>query len=141
MEAPVCQGCTALTQLVEQLRAEVAQLRTELGTIKAELAAAKKNSSNSSKPPSSDIVKPPRVKTNRKHHRGGQPGHARHERPPFTAEQIDRTMDYTLSGCPDCGGHLELSSAAARVIQQVELVPKLTEVVEHRGLAYWCGRW
>jgi transposase len=147
MDAPVCQGCAALTQLVEQLRAEFAQMRTELAATKAELAAtrvelaaAKKNSSNSSKPPSSDIVKPPRAKTNRKRHRGGQPGHARHERAPFTAEQIDRTLDYTISGCPDCGGHLELSSEAPCVIQQVELVPKLTEVVEHRGLAYWCAR-
>jgi len=126
-------------QLVEQLRAEVAQLRTELAAAKAELAAAKKNSSNSSKPPSSDIVKPPRPKTQGKRQRGGQPGHARHKRPPFETQQIDDTSDYTLSACPDCGGHLELSGEAPRVIQQVELVPKLTEVVEHRGLAYWCA--
>lgn len=127
-------------QLVEQLRAEVAQLRSELAATKTELAAAKKNSSNSSKPPSSDIVKPPRPKTKGKRRRGGQPGHLRHERPPFEARQIDASVDYTLSGCPDCGGRLKLSGEAPRVVQQVELVPKLVEVVEHRGLAYWCGK-
>jgi len=126
-------------QLVEQLRAEVAQVRTELAATKAELAAAKKNSSNSSKPPSSDIVKPPRTKTQGKRQRGGQPGHSRHERPAFDALRIDETVNYTLSGCPDCGGHLELSGRAPRVLQQVELVPKLIEAVEHRGLAYWCA--
>ena len=65
-------------QVVEQLRAEVAQLR-------AELAAAKKNSSNSSKPPSSDIVKKPKGKLEdgSKRKRGGQPKHSRHDRPAF----------------------------------------------------------
>src|SRR5438105_2998223 len=130
MDAPVCPRCDALLQLVEQLRAEVAQLRAELAATQAELAAAKKNSSNSSKPPSSDIVKPPRAQAKEKRQRGGQPGHARHERPPFQAEQIDNIIDYSLSGCPDCGGHLKLSGAAPRVLQQVELVPKIIEVVE-----------
>jgi transposase len=133
MDAPVCQGCVALTQLVEQLRAEVAQLR-------AQLAAAKKNSSNSSKPPSSDIVKPPRPKSGkRRRKQGGQPGHARHERAPFPAEQIDDTLHYTLRGCPHCGGPVELSAQAPRIVQQVELVVKPIKVVEHRGLAYWCA--
>lgn len=130
MDAPVCQGCA---RLIEQLRAEVAQLR-------AELAAAKKDSTTSSKPPSSDIVKPPpRSKSNKKRKRGGQPGHDRHERSSFTADQIDKTIDYTLSGCPDCGGRLELSGEPPRVVQQVELVAKPVTIVEHRGLAYWCA--
>ena len=133
MDAPVCQGCAALTQLVEQLRAEVAQLR-------AELAAAEKNSTTSSKPPSSDIVKPPRPKSKKKRNRGGQPGHDRHERPSFDADQVDDAVDYTLSGCPDCGGRLELSGESPRVVQQVELVAKPIEIVEHRGLAYWCAK-
>lgn len=133
MDTPVCQGCVALTQLVEQLRAEVAQLR-------AELAAAKKNSTTSSKPPSSDIVKPPRPKSKRKRKRGGQPGHDRHERPSFEADQVDDAVDYTLSGCPDCGGRLELSGESPRVVQQVELIAKPIEIVEHRGLADWCSK-
>jgi len=140
MDAPVCQGCVALTQLVEQLRAEVAQLRAELAAAKSELAAAKKNSTTSSKPPSSDIVKPPRDKPKKKRKPGGQPGHDRHERPSFDTDQIDDIVQYTLSGCPDCGGRLELSGEPPRVVQQVELVAKPTRVVEYRGLAYWCAK-
>jgi transposase len=132
MDVPVCQGCA-------QLRAEVAQLRAELGAATSKLAAAHKDSSTSSKPPSSDIVKPPRPKPKRKRKQGGQPGHPRHQRPAFEAGQIDDTIDYTLSGCPDCGGHLKLSGEAPRVVQQIELVAKPIEVVEHRGLAYWCA--
>jgi transposase len=122
-----------MTQLVEQLRAEVAQLR-------AELAAAKKNSMTSSKPPSSDIVKPSRPKSEKKRKRGGQPGHDRHERPSFEADQVDDAVNYTLSGCPDCGGRLERSGESPRVVQQVELVAKPIKIVEHRGLAYWCAK-
>jgi transposase len=140
MDAPICQGCFALTQLVEQLRAEVAQLRADLATAQAKLAAAKKNSSNSSKPPSSDIVKPPRSRGKKKGKQGGQPGHTRHQRPAFGPEQIDDTVDYTLSGCPDCGGRVEVSAEPPRVVQQVELVVKPVAVVEHRGLAYWCAQ-
>jgi transposase len=140
MDAPICQGCAGLTQVVDQLRAEVAQLRADLAATQTQLAAAKKNSANSSKPPSSDIVKPPRPPSKKKRKQGGQPGHPRHERAPFQIDQIDDTIDYTLSGCPDCGGRVELSTELPRIVQQVELVVKPIEVVEHRGLAYWCAR-
>src|SRR5689334_1307631 len=135
MDAPICQGCAPL---VEQLRAEVAQLRAELTAAQSKLAAAKKDSTTSSKPPSSDIVKPPRPQSKKKRRRGGQPGHKRHERPSFEADQIDDTVDYTLLGCPNCGGRLQLSDQPPRIVQQVELVANPIQVVEHRGRAYWC---
>jgi transposase len=81
-----CARCADLEQRLEQLCARVAQLE-------AELAAAKKNSTNSSKPPSSDIVKKPKdkPKNGKKRKRGGQPGHPRHERPLFPDDQVDYT--------------------------------------------------
>src|SRR5438876_5396862 len=95
MDVPVCQGCVALTQVVERLRAEVAQLR-------AELAAAQKNSSNSSKPPSSDIVKKSKDKPQGtgKRQRGGQPGHQRHERPAFPPDQVDDFFELSTWNAP-----------------------------------------
>ncbi len=39
---------------------QIADLQARLARIEAELARAKEKSSNSSKPPSSDIVKPPK---------------------------------------------------------------------------------
>ena len=69
-------------QLVAALR-RIDKLEQENARLKQQLAAARKNSSTSSKPPSSDIVKPknPRGKGGKKRRRGGQPGHPRHERP------------------------------------------------------------
>lgn len=112
-----------------------------MAVLEAQLAAARKHSGNSSKPPSSDIVKPPKDSPqgkNKKRHRGGQPGHPKHERPEFPPEQIDQTQDYTLTQCPDCGGKLQNADATPRVIQQVEIIDKPVRIEEHRRLAYWC---
>lgn len=58
------------------------------------IARLEKNSSNSHKPPSSDIVKPKKCKAGKGKRRiGGQPGHPRHQRPPFGPDQIDRHRD------------------------------------------------
>ncbi|MBI3491938.1 MAG: hypothetical protein HY047_09180 [Acidobacteria bacterium] len=123
----------------------MATLKAELATLKAKLAASQKNSANSSKPPSSDIVKPPRPsspkdKAMRKRKRGAQPGHPRHERPPFTPEEIDERVDYTLALCPDCGGRTTPLDRAPRIVQQVEIVSSPIHVSEHRARACFCTR-
>ncbi len=93
------------------LKALVAELRAQVARLSEQIAKLSENSSNSSKPPSSDIVKPSRPasgkKTNSKKTKrkiGGQPGHAQHERPPFSPEEIDDVREYRLNCCPDCGG-------------------------------------
>jgi transposase len=130
-----CPNCVLLEQRSAVLEDQVAALQ-------AQLAASKKNSTNSSKPPSSDIIKPPRPGGvgGRKWKRGGQPGHPRHERPPFTPEEIDERVDYTLSICPDCGGRTRPLDLAPRVVQQVEIVRSPITVSEHRGRACFCAR-
>jgi transposase len=129
-----CARCAALKQQIAERDAEIVQLR-------AKLAVAIKNSSTSSKPPSSDIVKKPKDKPrhSRKRKRGGQLGHAPHHRPAFAPEQIDDTHDHTLDRCPDCGGSLADADTAPRVIQQVEIAEVPIRIEEHRGLAYWCA--
>ncbi|MGH8615258.1 MAG: IS66 family transposase [Gammaproteobacteria bacterium] len=125
------------------MQEENAALKAEKARLEAELAKARKNSGNSSKPPSSDIVKPPRPKPKDgkgQAKQGAQPGHARHERPPFEPSQINDTIDYTLSGCPHCGGPVERSDEPPRIVQQVEMVVQPIEVIEHRGQAYWCPK-
>ena len=64
-----------------ELEARVATLEAPVASLQVALAKAQKHSGNSSKPPSSDIVKP-RRKTGKKGRRtkpkiGGQPGHDR----------------------------------------------------------------
>ena len=94
-----------------------APLLERIAELEAELAKAKKNSSNSSKPPSSDIVKPkkPKGKGRRgKRKQGGQPGHPKHERPEFPTEMLDTTWEYHLSECPVCGDVLLPSGEAPK---------------------------
>ena len=144
----------AYQRRIAELEAELAAVRAELAAVRAEVArlselVAKlsKNSSNSSKPPSSDIVKPPtqasskkRNRGNKKHKIGGQPGHAKHERKAFSAEEIDDVRKYALNRCPDCGGAVSARPKETRVVQQVELAEKPVEIIEHRAEACWCRR-
>jgi transposase len=112
--------------------------------LEAQLAKAQKNSGNSSKPPSSDIVKSAPGAGNskdKKRRRGGQPGHPRHERPAFTPDQLTAPPhEYTLDLCPDCNGTLKNSAVAPRVIQQVDIVVAPLHIEEHRARAYWCPK-
>jgi len=143
-----CPNCKRLAKQVARQDAEIADLKAQLAAalqritqLEQQLAAARKDSTTSSKPPSSDIVKPkkPRGKGGKKRRRGGQPGHPRHERPEFPRGMIDEFFSHTLDGCPDCGGELLCSRKAnPRVVQQAELVAKPLRISEHRGLAYWC---
>ncbi|MEX2121587.1 MAG: IS66 family transposase [Pirellulales bacterium] len=128
------------------LKVQIAVLLERVASLEAQLAAALKNSGNSSKPPSSDIAKPSRSARNKakgkkgKRKRGGQPGHPRHERSPFAPEDIDQTSDYSLTACPDCGGKLIPGDEPPRVLQQVEIVAQPIQVTEHRGLPCFCAR-
>jgi Transposase IS66 family. len=130
----------AYQRRIATLEAQLSAALQRLAELEAEVARLKKNSSNSSKPPSSDIVKPPKPAPPQGGQRkiGGQPGHERHLRAPFTAEQIDRVVPHTLTTCPACGGKLTPAKVSPRVIQQVELAPRLVEVTEHRGEAFYC---
>jgi len=130
--------------LIERLHAtygeRIGKLEGRIEALQGEIARLRKDSSNSHKPPSSDIVKPPKPAPRRGKKRkiGGQPGHPRHERPSFLPHEIDDTRDYSLEKCPDCGGALEPGSEPPRVVQQVELVEKPIVVTEHRALSQWC---
>jgi len=133
-----------LRQENRQLRDIVETLNRRIDTLEEKLAASKKNSRNSSKPPSSDIVKPPKPepKTNEadtKRKIGGQPGHPKHTRSLFTEDQINVPHNHVHPCCPDCGSEVELRlDLEPRRIQQIEIkeVPVIRE--EHRSYAVWC---
>ena len=130
----------AYQQRIAELEKTVREQAEQIERLTAQVARLLKNSSTSSKPPSSDIVKPPKPSGPKggKRHIGGQPGHPRHLREPFTPEQVDRVEKHDLQECPDCGGEVRPAARPARVIQQVELIPKLVEVVENRSGAFEC---
>ena len=71
--------------LITELRSTNAALLQRITELELQLAKALKNSSNSSKSPSSDIVQPPKkqAKRRKKAKRGGQKGHERKLREPL----------------------------------------------------------
>jgi transposase len=121
---------------------QCAVLRRQIAELEARLAKLEKNSTNSSKPPSSDFVKPAAaLKKSRKNRKaGGQPGHPKHERTPFTEQQIDRRWDYSFDRCPDCAGKLKLLEQPVSLVQQVEIVTRPIHVSEHRSRACYCAK-
>jgi len=133
------QRIAELEKQVAELLKTNAELAEQVAKLTDKVAKLSKNSSNSSKPPSSDIVKPPR-KTKSKTPRkiGAQPGHTKHERTPFAIEEIDDFQTHTLDACPDCGGILALVKNSSRVVQQVEIVEKPVNIEQHTSLCYWC---
>jgi len=119
-----------LTQRVETLLKRIEQLEDEV-------ARLKKDSNNSSKPPSSDIVKPRqsvRKTASTKRKRGGQPGHKKHTRKPFAPNEVDRAFEYELTA-QDAAGLIVLDQW--HTVQQVTLPKKLYVVTEHRARKYF----
>jgi transposase len=130
----------------EILRQQNEALRQRVEELERRVAALSKNSTNSSKPPSSDDLTKPRPR--RRHHHGkgkpgAKPGHPPHERPLFAPEQVDLVHDYHPERCPDCGQTLTPVDWAPKIRQQVELPPIKVIVEEHRahaGRCEHCGR-
>ena len=124
------------------LEKRLAQLQAQNTGLAQSLAAAKKNSGNSSKPPSSDIVKPPASKPGSKgapRRIGGQKGHPKHERTPFTPDRIDRQVPHRLRRCPvDPSHRIVPAEDRQRKLQQVELVDNPFTVTEHVAYGIWC---
>jgi transposase len=110
--------------------------------LEEKVAALSKDSSTSSKPPSSDIVKPLHEQRQPgKRKAGGQPRHPGVRRRMFKPEEIDRVEDVETFECPECGGRLEEARAEDVYIQQmVELKEKPVEVVEYRQYGHLCEK-
>ena len=122
-------------QRIAELERVVAALTEENYRLRDQVAKLSKNSSNSSKPPSSDIVKPPKPPSGKPSNgkAGGQPGHAKYERTPFPPEQIDQTRKYELSK-RDAAGLKPLNDW--HVVQQIELKERPFWIVEYRARKY-----
>lgn len=122
------------------LKKHLQQLTTRIKELEDRLS---KNSSNSSKPPSSDGLNKPNPKSRRKKNQrksGGQKGHAGHRlNPSLTPDHI---VEYTVSDCHHCGKGLE-GIAGEFDSRQVFDIPSLgivmTEYRAQRKICDCCG--
>jgi transposase len=139
--ATPCSRCAKLQQTNQELQEHIRHLEDMVQGLQKQLAAAKKDSSTSSKPPSSDIVKPTKAPADPnapKRSIGGQPGHPAHFRAPFPAEEVTRTLPHRLTQCPDCGQLLEETDEPPRIVQQIDLNPVTFTIEEHQSHSGWC---
>jgi len=116
------------------LKKENKLLNEQIAKLKEKIARLEKNSNNSSRPPSSDIVKPLKARQlGKKRKRGGQRSHRKFSRQPFEPEQVDEVIEYEFND-KDAEGLKPLDEWF--VIQQVELPEKMYRVIEHRARKY-----
>src|SRR3954453_13654395 len=131
----------AILALVESLKGRIAELERRVGDLEARL---KLNSTNSSKPPSSDPIgfkrKPPTPPSGRK--RGGQPGHQRARRRLVPPEEVRTITECRPTDCRRCGHALVGDDPAPLVHQDAELpeiAPPVDEYRLHRLACPRCG--
>jgi transposase len=141
--APIsCPECQRLQASLEEQRAHIDALQATVSRLEQQLAAAHKNSSTSSKPPSSDIVKPAKSAssaTESPRSIGGQPGHPKHERALFPEELVNKSFDHHPdSCCPDCGHVLRPTGFGPRITQQVDVLDIPLYIEEHRCHEAYC---
>ena len=115
-----------LEKLVEQQAAKISELERRLN----------KNSSNSSKPPSSEgLSKPPRTNSLREkstNKGGGQQGHKGETLK--RSDSPDKIERHKLMQCPSCGISLETVDPIGILKRQVfDLPPPKIEITEHQA--------
>jgi len=125
------------------LRRENAQLKQEIRELKARLQELEtrlnQNSRNSSKPPSSDMVRPaPKsLKEPSGRKSGGQPGHPGHTLKP--ANNPDHIERYPVHCCGGCHRSLAGQQPDGWVKRQVfDIPPQRIEVTEHQAEIKTC---
>jgi len=130
-----------LSRQVDLLQRQVKELESKVADLETKVARLSKNSTNSGKPPSSDITRPkPQQRQRGERKIGAQPGHPRHERPAFPEADIKTFHDYRLDACPECGNAEVTFLDRPHVLQQMEIEEVIVRKEEHRSYPVWCGR-
>jgi transposase len=128
------------------LRAQVKLLTEKLAeahrTIEALLARVQElesqlhlNSTNSSRPPSSDgpaVVRPSPPRSSARRRRGGQPGHPGHQRPLIPLAQVQNVVPCKPERCPQCDRPLRGTDPTPSRHQVAEVLPLTPIVTEYQ---------
>jgi len=131
------EGENTVVSLFEQIAITMTQLAERVQALEDQLA---KNSSNSSKPPSSNGYQKPSPKSLRKRHQkksGGQPGHSG-----YTLKAVqhpDHIEVHQVKQCLHCHAGLEEVEASSYEKRQIFDVPQVRiEVTEHQAEIKCC---
>lgn len=136
-ELPLDERIAAIDSILKRLD----HLELQVGELSAKV---KQNSSNSSRPPSSDPPgkqrkrKPPQEPSGRK--RGGQSGHPRHGRQLAPPELVAETVCCKPGECRQCGAALAGDDPQPMRHQVAELPPITPRVVEYQIHQLACRR-
>lgn len=131
---------------------QIADAEKQIADLERQLAGRRKNSANSSKPPSSDgvaVTARPRRKNKTGRKPGGQKGHPGHHRSPVPATQVQQVCPVLPEACKHCGEALPQSPEQIRTEgepqrhQVTELPPIQPFVIEYqcpKVLCPACGK-
>src|SRR5580698_8072856 len=131
-----------LREQVAERDRQIADAEKQIADLERQLAARRKNSTNSSKPPSSDGLagnsrkRGRRKKSKRKP--GGQKGHPGHRRPLAPPEQVQEVRPVLPVECKHCGQSLPQQSEQIRTVgetqrhQVTELPPIQPYIIEYQ---------
>jgi len=141
-----------LAEEVAEQRRQIADAEKQIADLERQLALRKQNSTNSSKPPSSDgLAGEPRQRGRRKKSRrkvGGQPGHRGAHRPLLPITQVDEIRPILPERCRHCGHALPEDIEQVQTCgepqrhQVTELPPIQAHTIEyqcHRAVCPECG--
>jgi transposase len=127
----------SVRRLVEQLVERIRVLEEQYGHLAEQV---KRNSKNSSQPPSQDEGKgfKPAKKRKSGKARGGQVGHEGHQQALYAPEECDSIENHYPVECKECGVELSGVDETPQRIQIVEIPPLEPIVMEHRFHALEC---
>ena len=135
---PDCPGCQARDEVIDELRARLDALEGQVAKLKARLD---QDSTNSSKPPSSDG---PAERAERESEdgsdrsQGAQPGHEGTHREDVPDDEVDEIVDIKPEECRGCGRRLGGSDPTPTPHQVTDVVVK-KRVREYRQHALQCS--
>ena len=129
-------------QQLQKKEEQLQEREKHIADLERQLALRKQNSTNSSKPPSSDgLAGEPRRRGRRKKSRrkpGGQPGHRGAHRPLVPPERVDEVQHILPEQCQGCGAALPRKLGQAQTVgepqrhQVTELPPIRAHITEHQ---------
>ena len=135
-------------QQITDAEKQIADAEKQIADLERQLALRKQNSTNSSKPPSSDgLAGEPRQRGRRKKSRrkvGGQPGHRGAHRPLVPVQRVDQVRPVLPEQCQHCGHSLPAqreqvqTTGAVQRHQVTELPPIQPRIIEYQCYRVVC---